>query len=100
MAFTTYRSARSRRVPIYWIAVLCSTAALLAAVAGLQFRSTRQINEATEAQHGGNVESLMIDWHLDFYRRFSSICVALQVGPDSGAFDDWLTFTHRYAEWR
>jgi hypothetical protein len=74
--------------------------ALLAAVAFMQYRSTTQIVEATEARIGGSLESLLIDWHLDFYRRFSTICVSLQVGPDSGAFDDWSTFRDRYAQWR
>ena len=75
-------------------------ACLLFATAVMQFRSTAQINEATEDRIGGNLESLMIDWHLDFYRRFSAICVALQVGPDSGAFDDPTVFRDRYAQWR
>jgi len=75
-------------------------AGLLFATAVMQFRSTAQIGEATEDRIGGTLESLMIDWHLDFYRRFSAICVALQVGPDSGAFDDPTVFRDRYAQWR
>jgi signal transduction histidine kinase len=87
------------RSTFFWIAVLCMMAALLAALAVLQYRSTTEISEATEARIGGNVESLMMDWQMDFYRRFSAICVALQVGPDSGAFDDWAAFRDRYAQW-
>jgi phosphatidate phosphatase APP1 len=45
------------------------------------------------------VESLMLDWHLDFYRQFSGICVALQVGPDSGEHDDWRAYRERYSRW-
>lgn len=75
-------------------------AALLSAVAFMQYRSTTQIVEATEARIGGSLESLLIDWHLDFYRRFSAICVSLQVGPDAGAFDDWSIFRDRYTQWR
>lgn len=75
-------------------------AALLGAVAFLQFRATRQIAQATEDRIAGNLESLMIDWHLDFYRRSSATCVALQVGPDSGAFDGWEAFRDRYAQLR
>jgi signal transduction histidine kinase len=74
--------------------------ALLATVAFMQYRSTTQIVEATEARIGGSLESLLFDWHFDFYRRFSAICVSLQVGPDSGAFDDWSIFRDRYAQWR
>jgi signal transduction histidine kinase len=38
-------------------------------------------------------------WHLDLYGEFSAICVALQVGPDSGGRDTWSDFFERYAEW-
>ena len=41
----------------------------------------------------------MIGWHLDFYRELSAICVALQVGPDSGARDNWDDYLHRYINW-
>ena len=85
---------------IFWIAVVCMMAGLLGAVAFMQYRSTTEIDEATESRIGGGLESLMIDWHLDFYRRFSAVCVALQVGPDSGEFDDWSNFKDRFAQWR
>ncbi|MGB7848773.1 MAG: HAMP domain-containing sensor histidine kinase [Candidatus Acidiferrum sp.] len=68
-------------------------------VAFLQFRWTSQITEATEAQIGNRVQSLMSDWHRDLYQEFSAICVALQVGPDSGARDGWKDYLQRYAEW-
>jgi signal transduction histidine kinase len=100
MKIASRRIALFRTSPFSWMAVLCIMAGLLVAVALMQFRSMNQINKATEDRIGGTLESLMIDWHLDFYRRFSGICVALQVGPDSGAFDDWSVFRDRYAQWR
>jgi signal transduction histidine kinase len=48
---------------------------------------------------GGELQSVMMKWHMDFYAEFSAICVALQVGPDSGARDDWDDFLQRYEEW-
>jgi signal transduction histidine kinase len=72
---------------------------LLTIVAVLQFRWTSQITEATDAQLGSSVQSLMMDWQLDLYREFSAICVALQVGPDSGAHDGWKDYLQRYADW-
>jgi signal transduction histidine kinase len=74
-------------------------AALLLTVGFLQYRWTSQLTEATETRIGSNVESLMLDWHLDFYQSFAAICVALQVGPDSGEYDDWVAYTERYAHW-
>ena len=41
----------------------------------------------------------MTQWNLDFYGRLSDICVALQVGPDSGARDIWNDFLQRYVVW-
>jgi signal transduction histidine kinase len=66
----------------------------------MQYRATTQLSYATEARIGGNVESLMMGWQLDLYHHLSAICVALQVGPDSGAFDDWAAFSDRYEQWR
>src|SRR5262252_1579885 len=87
-----------RRLPLFWAAAFGGMAVLLAAVAFMQFRATRQIGKATEDRIAGDLESVMIDWHLDFYRRFSEACVAIQVGPDSGAFDAWDAFRDRYAQ--
>jgi two-component system sensor histidine kinase SenX3 len=91
---------RTRAVPYLWVTGFCLIAGLLGIVGAMQYRSVTQLTEATEARIGGNVESLMMDWHLDLYHRLSAICVALQVGPDSGAFDDWQAFGDRYGQWR
>src|SRR5690242_11908784 len=66
----------------------------------LQYRWSNQVSEANEAQIGANLRSLMMDWHFDLFRDFSSIAVALQVGPDSGARDDWRDYLGRYMEWQ
>src|SRR5947209_9227886 len=66
----------------------------------LQYRWSNQISEANEAQIGANLRSLMLDWHFDLFRDFSAIAVGLQVGPDSGARDDWRDYLARYEEWR
>jgi hypothetical protein len=82
-----------------WVAVLCGIAALLVAIGALQYRWTTQIRQATEARMGADLESAMMKWHLDLYGEFSAICVALQIGPDSGARDTWDDYLHRYSEW-
>jgi signal transduction histidine kinase len=90
---------RLKRPFPYWPFVLLGMVVLLMVLAVLQFRWTSQITEATDAQIGSNVQSLMMDWHLDLYREFSAVCVALQVGPDSGARDGWRDYLQRYADW-
>ena len=42
----------------------------------------------------------MINWHLDFFRDFSEICVALRVDPESGTPDDWDQYARRFADWK
>jgi hypothetical protein len=73
--------------------------ALLAIVAVLQYRWTAQVTDATDARIGSDIQSLMMDWHYDFYRELSAICAALQVGPDSGAHDNWQDYLQRYGVW-
>jgi len=78
--------------------VLVSATALFV-VAVLQYRWTAQVSEAREVRIGRDLQSRMMDWHLDLYREFAAICVALQVGPDSGAQDGWNAYAQRYSEW-
>jgi signal transduction histidine kinase len=72
---------------------------VLIIVAVLQYRWTKQLSVASEARLGTPLQPLMIGWHLDFYGELSAICVALQVGPDSGARDNWDDYLHRYVNW-
>jgi signal transduction histidine kinase len=72
---------------------------LLAIVAALEYRWTAEVSGAHELRVGRELESLMIKWHLDLYREFSAVCVALQVGPDSGAHDRWSDYLQRYIRW-
>src|SRR6267378_4735531 len=89
----------AKKLPLSWIALLCGLALLLVMVAALQYRWTKQLSEATEARIGSALQPLMMGWHLDFYGELSAICVALQVGPDSGARDGWDDYLHRYVNW-
>ena len=83
-----------------WTAALFGIAILFIAVALIQYRWNIQIRQATETRLGADLESVMMKWHLDLYGEFSTVCIALQVGPDSGARDHWGDFLARYKEWR
>jgi signal transduction histidine kinase len=93
------REPRLKRGSFFWTSVLSGMVVLLTIIAALQYRWTTQVTEATDARIGSNIQSLMMDWHYDFYRELSSICAALQVGPDSGAHDNWQDFLQRYWAW-
>ena len=88
-----------RKFPVFWIAVLPGVASLLIMVAVLQYRWTKELSVAAEARIGSTLQPLMVGWHLDFYGELSAICVAMQVGPDSGAHDAWNDYLQRYDEW-
>ena len=96
---TSARDLRVARTSLFWTAVVSGMVALLSVVAVLQYRWTTQVAEATDARIGSSVQSLMIDWHYDLYGEFSAVCVALQVGPDSGAHDNWQDYLQRYEAW-
>ena len=74
-------------------------ALLLAVVAILQYEWATQLSVATEIRLGSNLQALMTRWDRDLYDELSAICIALQVGPDSGAQDAWNDYLQRYAEW-
>jgi len=73
---------------------------LLVVLALIQYRMNTQIRKAAEYRVGANLESVMMKWHLNLYREFSTICIALQVGPDSGANARWDDYLRRYEQWK
>ena len=66
----------------------------------LQYRWSNQVSEATSIRLADSLQMSMINWHLDFFRAFSEICVALRVDPDSSTQQDWNQYAQRYAEWK
>src|SRR5580692_9539461 len=55
----------------------------------LQYRWSNQVSEATSIRLADSLQMSMINWHLDFFRDFSEICVAMRVEPDGVTRDDW-----------
>jgi signal transduction histidine kinase len=84
---------------VFWSIVLLATGGVLAAVAALQYRWNNEASEAEGHRIHAELESLAMKWHTDLYVEFSAICVAMQVGPDSGARDTWNDYLERYVEW-
>jgi two-component system sensor histidine kinase SenX3 len=88
-----------RASSLFRVVVLSGTAILLVVLAVLQYKWAKQLRAATELQIGSNLQSMMMSWHHDLYGELSAICIALQVGPDSGARDAWNDYLQRYAYW-
>jgi signal transduction histidine kinase len=66
----------------------------------LQYRWSNQVSEATSIRLADSLQMSMINWHLDFFRVFSEVCVALRVDPDSSTQDDWDQYARRYVDWK
>jgi len=66
----------------------------------LQYRWSNQVSEATSIRLADSLQMSMINWHLDFFRAFSEVCVALRVDPDSSAQEDWNQYARRFEDWK
>jgi signal transduction histidine kinase len=94
------RALGARTSSLSRISVLCGMVLALVVVATLQYKWATQLSAATEVRLGNNLQLLMTRWQRDLYDELSAICIAMQVGPDSGAHDAWNDYLQRYAEWR
>jgi signal transduction histidine kinase len=81
--------------------VIIVLAVLVVIVLGvLQYRWSNQVSEATSIRLADSLQMSMINWHLDFFRVFSEVCVALRVDPDSSTQEDWDQYARRFADWK
>jgi signal transduction histidine kinase len=66
----------------------------------LQYRWSGQVSEATSIRLADSLQMSMINWHLDFFRAFSEICVAMRVDSDASSHTDWNSYAERFADWK
>lgn len=66
----------------------------------LQYRWSGQVSEATSIRLADSLQMSMINWHLDFFRALSDICVALRVDAEASTPKDWNTYATRFADWK
>ncbi len=69
-------------------------------LAALQYRWSNQVSEATSIRLADSLQMSMINWHLDFFRNFSEICMAMRVDPEVASRTDWSQYVNRFAEWK
>jgi len=69
-------------------------------LAALQYRWSNQVSEATSIRLADSLQMSMINWHLDFFREFSEICMAMRVDPEVASKSDWNQYFNRFAEWK
>src|SRR5271169_4644798 len=92
------------RLPIkeraFTTAMIILATVVVFVLAALQYRWSNQVSEATSIRLADSLQMSMINWHLDLFRVFSEVCVALRVDPDSSAQDDWSLYARRFEDWK
>jgi hypothetical protein len=88
--------SRERRLPL---AVFVLTAIVLV-LAGLQYRWTNQVSEATGVRLADSLRMSMIGWHLDLFRNIAEVCLTMRVSPEVVTDYDPNQYIRGYEEWR
>jgi signal transduction histidine kinase len=81
-------------------AVLVVTAAVVVALAVLQYRWNREASEATGVRLADALQLSMINWHLDLFRNLSEVCLTMRMAAEYPSDDDFNEFAERFVEWR
>src|SRR5687768_7790797 len=66
----------------------------------LQYRWTAQVSEATSVRLADTLQLSMINWHLDFFRNFSEVSLAMRADSEASMRRDPAHYLQRLAEWR
>jgi signal transduction histidine kinase len=69
-------------------------------LAALQYRWSNQVSEATSIRLADSLQMSMINWHLDLFRDFSEVCIAIRDDPEVDARADWNQYAHRFVDWK
>src|ERR1700690_2232917 len=85
---------------LFYNAMVILAAVVVIALAALQYSWSNQISEATSTRLADSLQMSMINWHLDFFRDFSEICIALRADPGADAREEWDQYARRFADWK
>src|SRR6202049_3768998 len=81
-------------------AMVCLATIVVIVLAALQFRWSNQVSEATSIRLADSLQMSMINWHLDFFRDFSEICLTMHIDPENDQRGDGDQYVRRFAEWK
>ena len=79
--------------------VVAVLAAVLVALAALQYHWSNQVSDATSARLQANLESSMFGWREDLARDLTSVFSALQVDPSVSLSDASAQFAQQFQTW-
>jgi signal transduction histidine kinase len=79
--------------------VVIPAAIIVVTLAFLQYDWSNRVSEATSQRLADSLQMSMINWHLDFFRDFSQICLALGIDPDEAAPADLQQVAKSFVDW-
>lgn len=80
--------------------VVIPAAIIIVTLAFLQYDWSSRVSESTSQRLADSLQMSMVNWHLDFFRSFSQICLALGIDPDETAPANLQQFARTFVDWR
>lgn len=82
------------------VALVAPAAVVLIVLAGMQYRWSNQVSQATSVRLADSLRMSMIDWHLDLFRNLAEACLSMRASPDVVPRDDLSRYQRGYEEWK
>ncbi|HEY6972001.1 MAG TPA: HAMP domain-containing sensor histidine kinase [Candidatus Angelobacter sp.] len=79
--------------------VVFALAAVLVALAILQYRWAREVSDATSTRLQASLDSSMLSWRDDFYRELSTVASALQADPALPSREKAAQYAQQFQTW-
>jgi signal transduction histidine kinase len=79
--------------------VVIPAAIIVVTLAFLQYDWSNRVSEATSQRLADSLQMSMVNWHLDFFRNFSQICLALGIDPQERAPANLQQFAKSFVDW-
>jgi len=86
-----------QRVFLYGVVV--ALAAVLTALAVLQYRWANEVSEATTVRLQANLDSSISSWRDDLYRELTGVFAAMQISPGQSSRENVAQYAQQYQAW-
>jgi signal transduction histidine kinase len=86
------------RIGIGTLALITTTAAVVVALAVIQYRWNQEASDATGVRLADSLQLSMINWHLDLFRNLSEVALTIRVPEEPEGLTEH--YARRFDEWR
>lgn len=84
---------------VFLSGVVIALAAVLVALAILQYRWAREVSDAYSVRLQANLDTSMLGWRDDLYRELTSVFSAFQVNPGQSSYEKAAQYAQQYQAW-